>query len=441
MGAVGLRLRIALPALCLLTLLFAPSRAGAVGVQSIGASFDQPIFVTSPPGDTRLFVVERPGYIQALHGGSITQFLDIHTRTTTENERGLLSMAFHPHYASNGLFYVFYTGDGVDSGGALGDIHVDEFHVSSNENVADASSRRTVWTFPHSAPNHNGGQLQFGPDGYLYISVGDNANGANAQQTGNPYGKVLKVDPHGAGQGVHGVPPGNPFVGTPGATQEIWSLGLRNPFRFSFDRLTRDLIIGDVGSGPPSPFEEIDLAPSSTGWGWGANFGWPNCEGFSGSCAGTTLPVFAYPHSDPGGGQAFGCAVIGGYVYRGSRAPEIAGRYLYADLCTAQLRSIQLGVPLASGDRAESPPDALSSARSFGEDSSCNLYVMNTTTVFRIVGSAESAAPACATPPAFPAAQKRKCKKRHHKKKPRAAEAEKKHQKKCKRRKKKRGRR
>ena len=418
---------------CLIVVACVPARASALDLQSIGPSFDQPVFVTSPPGDPRLFVVERPGFIQVVHDGTVSQFLDIHDRTTTDDERGLLSMAFDPNYTSNGLFYVYYTGDGPNAGGALGDIHIDEFHVSSNPNVADAASGRTVWTFSHAAPNHNGGQLQFGPDGYLYISVGDNANGPNAQSVANPYGKILRLDPHGAGQGTHGVPPDNPFVGTVGATQEIWSLGLRNPFRFSFDRVTGDLVIGDVGSTGPDVAEEIDFAPASAGRGRGVNFGWPNCEGFSGTCTATTLPVFAYPHSDPGGGQAFGCAIIGGFVYRGSQAPEIAGRYLYADLCTAQLRSIQLGLPFGSGDGAESVPGALSSARSFGEDSTCGLYVMNTDTVFRIVGSAFSAAPACAVSPTQPvvttvAKKKRKCKKLHHKKKHRHKKCKKKKQ-------------
>jgi glucose/arabinose dehydrogenase len=437
------RVRIALLACCLFALLFPPARAAGVELQPVGPSFDQPIFVTAPPGDSRLFVVERPGRIQVLHNGTVTEFLDIQTRTTIDGERGLLSMAFDPNYASNGLFYVFYTGDGVDAGGALGDIHIDEFRVSANPNVADPASRRTVWTFSHGASNHNGGQLQFGLGGYLYITVGDNANSANAQRLSNPYGKVLRIDPHGVGQGAHGIPLDNPFAGTPGAAQEIWSFGLRNPFRFAFDRLTLDLIIGEVGSSGATVAEEIDFVPTSAGQGRGANFGWPNCEGFSGGCAGTTLPVFSYPHTDPGGGGAFGCAVIGGFVYRGSQAPEIAGRYLYADLCTAQLRSIQLGVPLATGDRAESAPGALSSARSFGEDSDCNLYVMNTTTVFRIVGSAQSAAPACAlASPSNPVAKKKKkkCKKRQHEKKHRASGAKKKH-KKCKKRKKKRDRR
>src|SRR3954454_11898081 len=201
---MGARVRFALLVACLGLVALAPARAAALGLQSIGPSFDEPVFATSPPGDPRLFVVERPGFIQVVHDGTVTRFLDIHTMVNTDGERGLLSMAFDPNYASNGLFYVFYTGDGPNAGGALGDIHIDEFHVSSNPDVADAASRRTVWTFSHAVQFHNGGQLQFGPDGYLYISVGDNGNGANAQDGANPYGKILRIDPHGSGQGVHG---------------------------------------------------------------------------------------------------------------------------------------------------------------------------------------------------------------------------------------------
>ncbi len=435
---MGARVRFALLVGCLALLAFAPARASALSLRSIGPSFDQPIFATSPPGDPRLFVVERPGFIDVLHDGTVSQFLDIHDRTTNDGERGLLSMAFDPNYASNGLFYVYYTGDGPNAGGALGDIHIDEFRVSSNPNVADPASRRTVWTFSHGASNHNGGQLQFGPDGYLYFTTGDNANSANAQQAGNPYGKIHRIDPHGAGNGVHGIPPTNPFAGVPGATQEIWGMGLRNPFRFSFDHLTGDLVIGDVGE---VSHEEVDLSPASTGGGRGANYGWPCREGFSsgpGGCGGSFVnPVFDYPHIDPGGNVAHGCAIIGGYVYRGSRAPEISGRYLYADLCTAQLRSLDLAHPFAT-DRAEGAIGALDSARSFGQDGACDLYVMNTSTVFRIVGSASSATPACqkAPPKCCPAGKKgKKCKKHKHKK--RASESKKKHKhKKCKKKKK-----
>jgi glucose/arabinose dehydrogenase len=364
-----------------------PASAGALGLQPVG-SFSSPTFATAPPGDPRLFIVERGGTIQVIHDGVRTQFLDISAFTTTDGERGLLSMAFDPNYASNGLFYVYYTGDGTDSGGALGDIHIDEFHVSSDPSVADPVSRRTVWTFSHGAGNHNGGQLQFGPDGLLYISVGDNANGANAQSLASPYGKILRIDPHGSGQGVHGVPPSNPFVGVGGAVPEIWSLGLRNPFRFSFDRLTGDLILADVGA---ASREEVAFAPSSVGAGRGANFGWPNCEGFSGSCPGTSSPVLDYGHSPP-------CnAVIGGYVYRGNQIPELSGRYLYTDLCHPVIRSVLLGLPLASDDRSEGV-SAGSNPDSFGEDSSCELYVLDSDSVEKIVDSSPaSVAPACLT--------------------------------------------
>jgi glucose/arabinose dehydrogenase len=434
--------RLALITGCLVAMAAAP-RAAAVSLQPFG-TFDQPVFATSPPGDPRLFVVERPGRIQVLHDGTRTQFLDIHTMVATDGERGLLSMAFDPDYASNGLFYVFFNDNG--SGGAsAGDIHVDEFHVGSDPNVANPGSRRQVLTIGHSsAGNHNGGQLEFGEDGLLYISVGEAGDGSNAQTLSNALGKVLRIDPHGAGPGAHGIPVDNPFLGSP--TPEIWSMGLRNPFRFSFDALTGDLVIADVGQ---TQWEEVDLSPAASGLGRGANYGWPACEGFVNqgtlspcSAPGTTLPVFAYSHSDPGGDAAHGCAIIGGYVYRGTQAPEIAGRYLYADLCTAELRSIQLGLPLASGDRPESAPGALTSPRSFGEDSACNVYVMNMTTLFRIVGSGGTAASACPSSAASPtptpiARKKRKCKKHRHKRKHRAAEAKhKKHRKKCKKRKK-----
>jgi glucose/arabinose dehydrogenase len=417
------RMRIALVAGCLIAALTTAARADAIALQPVG-TFNAPIFVTSPPGDSRLFVVERGGTIQALHDGTSTQFLNISTMVDTVSERGLLSMAFDPNYATNGLFYVFFNDNGT-GGATQGDIHIDEYHVSSNPNVADQATRRPVMTIGHSsAGNHNGGQLQFGKDGLLYISVGEAAVGANAQTLGNPLGKILRIDPHGGGSGVHGIPPSNPFVGSP--TPEIWSLGLRNPFRFSFDHLTGDMIIGDVGG---NSREEVDFAPSSAGLGSGSNYGWPNCEGFSGSCGGFTSPVLDYPHSAP-------CnAIIGGYVYRGTQIPELAGRYLYTDLCHPELRSMQLGLPLASGDRSEgiSAPD---SPNSFGEDSSCNLYVMGSGEVDKIVSSNPPAITAAC--PAS-AATTTKCKRHKHKKhKKHAANAKKKHKKKhCKKKRKK----
>jgi glucose/arabinose dehydrogenase len=379
-------MRIALLAGCLLALLLGPTRAAAVSLQPVG-TFDRPTFVTAPPGDPRLFVVERPGRIQVLHDGTVSQFLDIRTLTTTDGERGLLSMAFHPNYAANGLFYVFFTDSG-SAGAALGDIHIDEFRVSADRNVADVTSRRRVATVIRgtSASNHNGGQLQFGRDGLLYASVGDAANSANAQNPANLNGKILRIDPHGGGG------------------PQVWSLGLRNPFRFSFDRHTGDLVIADVGA---ASFEEIDFAPAATGGGQGVNFGWPGCEGFSGNCPGTTLPVFAYADSPP-------CnAVIGGYVYRGARAPELVGRYLYTDLCHPELRSLSLATPLASDDRSEGIT-LPQSPFSFGEDANCDLYIAaGSGTVARIVGSAAGAAPSCPRAVAIPI--KKKCKKRRWK--------------------------
>jgi glucose/arabinose dehydrogenase len=424
---------------CLVGLLsLVPAAGAAVSLQPVGA-FDQPVHITSPPGDPRLFVVERPGRIQVLHDGTGSQFLDIHTMVDTNGERGLLSMAFDPNYASNGLFYVFFNDNGT-AGATTGDIHIDEFRVTSNPNVADPASRRRVMTIGHSsASSHNGGQLQFGKDGLLYISVGEAGNGANAQSLGNPLGKILRIDPHGVGEGAHGIPADNPFIAGP--TPEIWSLGLRNPWRFSFDHQTGDLAIGDVGGGSR---EEIDYSPSSGGLGRGANYGWPNCEGFLGfpnSCPGSVAPVLDYAHSSP-------CnAVIGGYVYRGTQVPELAGRYLYNDLCHPTIRSTVLGLPLAGDDRSEGVGSGLSSPTSFGEDSSCELYVTDSNSVEKIVSTnppavtpACPASPASPASPATPVAKKRKCKRRHHKKH-RAAEAKKKHKKKrCRKHKKKRQR-
>ena len=369
--------------------------AGAARLQPIG-NFNDPIYITSPPGDPHPFVVDRPGYIEVVHDGVTSQFLDIHDLTTESGERGLLSMAFDPNYATNGLFYVFYTGTAAADGQeGLG--HVDEFHVSSNPYVANAASRRPVLTITRPAPvaHHNGGQLQFGKDGLLYISVGDGGDYSTPQNLALLNGKILRIDPHGTAPGQYSIPPSNPYVSSATARHEIWASGFRNPWRFSFDHATGDLNVADVGE---DSSEEVDLAPASSGLGKGANYGWPSCEGFVGNCPGATAPVFAYPHSDPGGDVAHGCAIVGGYVYRGTQIPELAGRYLYADLCTGELRSVQLGIPFAGGDRPESAPGALTGPQSFGEDARCNLYVTNGNAVDRIVDSAPWASICSGTP-------------------------------------------
>ena len=372
-----------------LAALAVPARAAAVALQPVG-TFAAPIYVTSPPGDPRLFVVERAGTIRVVKNGSTlaTPFLDIHALTTVDGERGLLSMAFDPNYAANGRFYVFYTGDGTNSGGALGEGHVDEFHVSSNPDLADPLSRRPVLTISRpsaAAANHNGGQLQFGKDGYLYVSVGDGGTGGStAHNLGLLNGKLLRIDPHGAAPGAYKIPSTNPFAGSPGARGEIWSDGLRNPWRFSFDHLDGSLLIGDVGE---STREEVDYSPPGAGAGRGADFGWNCREGLiagPGGCGGSfTNPIFDYPHSNPGGGQAYGCAITGGFVYRGTDIPGLDGRYLYADLCTADLRSMQPGLPFAAGDRGEVAIGA--QPVSFGEDGRCELYVAAGSQVSKIV--------------------------------------------------------
>lgn len=365
-----------------------PARAAALALQAVG-SFNAPIYVTSPPGDARLFVVERGGTIRVVKNAVAqgTPFLDISALTTVDGERGLLSMTFDPNYASNGLFYVFYTGDGARSGGTLGDIHVDEFHVSSNAMVADRLSRRQVLVINRntSAGNHVGGQLQFGPDGMLYASVGDAGTlGATSQDLTSLNGKILRIDPGQSGANPYTAPADNPYAGpTPGAA-EVWSSGFRNPFRFSFDHLNGALAIGDVGE---TAREEIDYRPQAAGGGRGENFGWPCREGLSAgptSCSGAfTAPIFDYTHGNPGGGAAFGCAVIGGYVYRGSDIPALSGRYLYADLCAHVLRSLQPGLPVGAGDRSEI--DLGDGPNSFGEDGRCELYVAAGSTVSKIV--------------------------------------------------------
>ena len=436
---------------CLIAALATAASAEALELETVG-NFDHPLYMTAPPGDQRLFVVDRTGYIVVVQDGVRSRFLDIHTQTTTDIERGLLSMAFDPNYASNGLFYVFYTSDGVDSDGALGDGHVDEFHVSSDPNVADPASQRRVLTIPRPSTGgtHNGGQLQFGPDGYLYVSVGDGGTGGStAPDLTLLNGKMLRIDPHGASSGEYTIPDDNPYTSSLTDRHEIWSSGFRNPWRFSFDHATGDLVVGDVGE---KTWEEVDYAPASAGLGRGVDWGWPACEGFnvkgstSAPClaTGVSSPAFAYPHADPGDDAATGCAVMGGFVYRGNQIPELAGRFLYVDHCTGELRSIQLRSSLATGDRPETAPGALNQPDGFGQDASCELYVTSGNTVYKIVPTTPATvAPSCqgAAPPpesrpgagagvASAVVGKRKCKR--HKK---HAASAKKH-KKCKKRKK-----
>ncbi|WP_420995760.1 PQQ-dependent sugar dehydrogenase [Cupriavidus sp. 30B13] len=326
-----------------------------------------PIFLTAPTGDTRVFVVERPGRIRILRNGVVaaTPFLDITAQVATDGERGLLSMAFAPDYATSGRFYVYYT----DLSGTL---TIARYNVSAaNADVADPAGT-VVLTIPHGANNHNGGQLAFGPDGMLYAGTGDGGGGGdpagNAQNTASLLGKMLRLDVGGAAGQPYVVPPGNPFAGGAGGRAEIWALGLRNPWRFSFDT-TGLLYLADVGEGQR---EEVNVEPASSG---GLNYGWNRTEGtlcFGASpcdMAGLTPPVFEYPHS--GGG----CAIVGGYVYRGSAIPELQGRYFYSDLCTGKLLSFVYRDGAVT-EQVDWQVTISGSVYSFGQDTAQELYVL-----------------------------------------------------------------
>ena len=352
------------PVVALLAALALAGPAHAVTLHKVG-DFVDPVYVTSPPADgDRLFVVERGGRIRVARGGAVTTFLDISSLVRAGGEQGLLSMAFAPDYAASGRFYVYYTDPG-------GDIRIEEFARAAPDQ-ADAGSRRTVLVQEHSQyPNHNGGQLQFGPDGYLYASLGDGGGAGDPLRAGQSLttllGKLIRIDPRPQAGAPYTVPGDNPLAGT--ARPEIWAYGLRNPWRFSFDRATGDLTVGDVGQGA---WEEVDFAPAAAGRGRGANFGWSCFEGtrpYAARCPGATQapPVLELSHS------AGFCSITGGYVVRDPALTALFGRYLYADFCKPGLRSAVLAASGASDDREVGV--SVPSASSFGEDACGRVYV------------------------------------------------------------------
>ena len=349
-------------------------RPGAkLALKQIGR-FENPVYVAGAPGYPRLlFVVEQPGRILVLKSGrQLTKpFLDIRAKVAYEGERGLLSVAFPPDYEESGDFYVYYVNQ-------AGSIEIDEYHRASPTRAAPGS-RRTVIVIPHPVnPNHNGGQMQFLGDD-LYFGTGDGGAGGdppdNAQNKNVLLGKLLRIDPRPRGGKPYSVPNSNPFVGTAGR-DEIYSYGLRNPFRFSFDLVTDPqsprIAIGDVGQ---NRYEEIDY--TTVAGARGANFGWDAIEGFhtyededSGTPdpGGTTKPIFAYPHSRGGS-----CSVIGGYVVADPTLPSLRGRYVYADYCEGQLRTLIPHLHRAGRDHRLGL--AVPSPTSFGEDDAHHLYV------------------------------------------------------------------
>ncbi len=350
----------------------APPGPGAmpqISLSGAAGGFTLPVHVThAGDGTGRIFVVEQAGRIRILDNGTVLPgaFLDISAGVACCGEQGLLSAAFPPGFVSKGYFYVNYTraGDGATV--------VARYRVSpGTPNAADPASEEILLTVSQPFANHNGGQIAFGPDGHLYIGMGDGGSGGdplnNAQNPGTLLGKLLRIDPE-SGAVPYAVPQDNPFVGTPGALPEIWALGLRNPWRFAFDRATGDLYLGDVGQGS---FEEIDF--QAAGDPGGANYGWKVLEGtecFSSpgcSSAGMTAPVATYPHSPD-------CSVTGGMVYRGDSLP-LQGIYFYGDFCTGRIWGLRRN---ASGwDVAELllPQNPVRNVSTFGEDEAGNVYL------------------------------------------------------------------
>lgn len=376
--------------------------AQALSLQQVGSGFEEPMYLTSDPSNSdRLFVVERRGRVRLLENGASTLFADIGSQVDCcDSERGLQSIALAPDFASSGRFFVLYSGKEEP-----GEIHVAEMRAVGGN--ALASVPRNLLTIPHPDGTHYGGQLQFGPEGNLFISTGDGGGSGdpagNAQDLESLLGKLLRIDPDPEGLQPYGIPAGNPFAATPGAQPEIWSLGLRNPYRFSFDRQTGDIWIGDVGQ---AKREEVDFA-AAPGLGGGANYGWNCREGFlvetvppEPGCASATSfvdPVFDYPNPDPG------CAaIIGGYVARDPSLGDAAGRYLYGDLCVGDVRSFLPADPFGS-DRYEGIH--VDNLYSFGQDSCGRLYaVSGSGPIYRIVGP--SAADCPTQPGSQPAALK-----------------------------------
>lgn len=338
---------------------------------------DRPVLVThAGDGSGRLFAIEKPGIIRIIEDGAALEgpFLDI--RDLVEdggNEQGLLGLAFHPGYAENGRFFVAYTTSDTNT--------VAEYRVSPDPYVADSATGKVLFAQPDPYRNHNGGMLAFGPDGYLYISMGDGGSAGDPNNSGQRLdtllGKILRIDVDSGDP--YGIPDSNPFIGTSGAEPEIWAYGLRNPWRISFDRETGDLWIADVGQ---NRLEEVNFQPADSAGG--ENYGWRLMEGSdcfqpqSGCNTGDlVLPVFEYDH-----GQ--GCSITGGYVYRGEAIPELRGVYLFTDYCSGTLWATrQVGGEFETQELGT----IAGGISAFGEDENGELYVVSDPqgTIYRLI--------------------------------------------------------
>src|SRR3954462_425458 len=351
------------------------SQSMSLGVQEIARGLDNPVYLTAPAGDARLFIVEQPGRIRMVDKGGVTKkpFLDITRKVGFGGERGLLSVAFHPLYRSNGFLFVNYTDKS-------GDTRIERYTVSADPNVADPNSAKLLLTIDQPYANHNGGLNLFGPDGMLYIGMGDGGSQrdphGNGQNRNVLLGKLLRinvdrVDPYS-------IPKGNPFA-SGGGKPEIWALGLRNPWRFSFDRTSGLLYIADVGQ---DRYEEINISPVTAA---GVNYGWNTMDGSgcfrnSGcSTAGMQTPALVYEHTDGN------CSIIGGFVYRGRKIPEIQGQYFYSDYCNSWVKSVSFANGRV-GQTRQWMSRSIGNIVSFGEDAQGELYICSQNgRVYRII--------------------------------------------------------
>ena len=341
--------------------------AQEIRLTQIASGISSPTDIQSAnDGSGRLFFVQQNGLIRIFRNGTVSTqpFLDIRNKTQLDSERGLLGLAFPPGFAQSQRFYVDYTD-------LNGDTIIAQYRITANPDLADPASEIVVLKILQPYANHNGGQVRFGPDGYMYIAMGDGGSGGdpqnNAQNRNALLGKLLRIDVE-SDPGKYHIPPDNPFANQSGARGEIWAMGLRNPWRFSFDRATKDLWIGDVGQ---EDYEEVNFQPASSRGG--ENYGWSGSEGlhcYKANCSmqGSVLPVAEYNHSDNN------CSVTGGFIYRGSASPGLRGIYLYGDFCSGRIWGVErqgaqstARLLLASGF----------SITTFGEDESGEIYVSN----------------------------------------------------------------
>ncbi len=332
----------------------------------------RPVHLTAPDGDDRLFIIEKAGRIRIFENGTLlpTPFLDLTGSVSGGNEQGLLSLTFHPEFASNGQFFVDYT----DSGGST---RIERYEVSANPNIADPTARELIMTIPQPFSNHNGGHILFGPDGNLYIASGDGGAAGDPQENGQNrttrLGSILRIDVDGGSP--FAIPADNPFAGHGTFLPEIWLWGVRNPWRIAFDRSTGNLYVADVGQ---DRWEEVTVVGPAEG---GANLGWDVME--ADECFGGTvcdpsefaLPHVAYDHGD-------GCSITGGHVYRGG-IEQLRGVYFYSDYCSGWLRSFRF-VDGQAAEQSEWDVANVGEVTSFGEDGTGELYVLTENAVYRL---------------------------------------------------------